>query len=568
MVASATAFATATASIPASTPAGGLTHYYGEGSADYAQGSGQAFAFDYPSSWEVIGGFHEVYTHGPTVMVAVGIGDYDINCGGSLPGAVNCGDPVWTVPDDGVVLVYRLQEWPQGPIAPYPTPEVGPADKWVQIDGRTALFSQGTGRSMSWSLLGTPEIIEVRFGSAVADTAPQQIQAVIDSWQWSAPIPTARPSPITAGSGSATYSWQNVASAQAGVFPFWAPDSNHLIVVTQNANEYDGMELLDRAGNSLATATGLETYPFWLNSSVVEGYEATSMPGYAARFQYHMAPGRSFAVSDPTPASVVLPCCDPISNGEGAIATTRYLPDRVPNLIRPKFVVWQDGVESAEHDGAPVAWDLAGDKLLVIHPTQPEVHGIPDGWLEVLSWPSLTSVFQDDPNNAVSEAGFDPSGRYVSYTYVYPDASNAWHMEIHIVDLNSGTTTRIPLAGDSSEMNVGDYVWNNQGQVLVASNVDMTLSTYLPDGTVVNTTDLAHPTSLQASANGETILTSNWETDNPSDLRVFRNGVSRPVWVPGDWVDSYSLSPDGSQLFVSGNSPSDDDVAGYLADIP
>ena len=555
--ASAAAPSASASASPSATPANGLAHYSGEG-------SGRVFAFDYPSAWSVIGGYHEAYRHGRTLMAAVGIGNYDLGCTGEIQTGVTCVDPTWTVPDDGVVLVYILQDWPEGPIASYPTPVVGPHDQWVDVGGRSALFSQDAAGNMSWALLGTPEVIEARFGSGVTDTAPAQVQDVIASWQWSTPGATPRPTPITTGSGSATYSWQKVASA-ADVYPIWAPDSNHLLIDMQAANEFDHYDLLDRSGNSLATFLGL-TDMFWLNSDVVEGYEDNG-DAYPNDDQYHTVPGRAISVSDPTPQSVSLPCCYPLSNGHGAVALTRYLPEKVEDQPRPRFVVWHDGVQSDEHEGAPIAWDLAGDKLLVIHPTQPDFHDQPAGWMEVLSWPGLTTVYEGDHNDVLGGADFDPTGRYLSYGWGSSDASNASHQGIQILNLATGSRVVIPLL--DAPRSRGGYVWDSQSRLLSMSLDNLTLTTYLPDGTQVDQATFSQPTFLQASANGATLIRSEYQddTDVPSDIEIIRDGGSQPLTLP--FADAGPrLSPDGSQLLVTGYSASDDGTAGYLADIP
>jgi hypothetical protein len=497
-------------------------------------------------------------------MVAVGIGDYDLGCTGEIQTGVTCVDPTWTVPDDGVVLVYILQDWPEGPIAPYPTPVVGPHDQWVDVGGRSALLSQDAAGNMQWSLLGTPEVIEARFGHNVADTAPQLIEAVIASWLWRSPTATPRPTPITTGSGSATYTWQKVASAP-DVYASWAPDSNHLLIDMQAANEFDHYDLLDRSGDSLASFLGL-TDMFWLNSDVVEGYEDNG-DAYPNDDQYHAVPGRSISVSDPTPVSVSLPCCYPVSNGHGAVALTRFLPEKVEDLPRPRFVVWHDGVQSDEHEGSPIAWDLAGDKLLVIHPTQPDIHEQPEGWMEVLSWPGLTTVYAGDPKDVLGGADFDPTGRYLSHEWGYSDASNAWHEEIHIVNLATGSQVVIPLPDYPHAR--GGYVWDSQSRLLSMSLDNLTLTTYLPDGTAVDQATFSQPTFLQASANGATLIRSEYQddTDVPSDIAIIRDGGSQPLTLPFDDAGP-RLSPDGSQLFVTSYSEGDNGAAAYLADIP
>ena len=545
---------------PSSSATAGLVYYSGEG-------SNQGFEFDYPAAWNVISGYHEVVTHGPTVMAAVGNGDFDINCTGSFPGAVQCGDPIWTVPPDGVVLVYHLQDWPQGPVVPYPTPIVGPKDQWVEIDGRSALFSQGTDGTMTWSLLGTPEVIEARYGNAVADVATDQIQAVVDSWRWTVPSATPRPTPITTGSGTATYEWQKVGEAQAGVDPIWAPDSNHVLIDLQAANEFDHLDLLDRAGNSVATATGVNN-PMWLDSDVVVAYEGNSWPTQTVsdRAEYHTVSGRAISASDGTSSSMDLPCCYPMPNGHGAIAITRFVPDNTQDGSWPKTVVWQDGVQSAELDAVPLGWDLAGDKLAVIKPSQPSDRDYV-GQVQVFSWPGLKPLFQGDSKDDY-EGTFDPTGSYLSGTYSYQDAAGEWHMEIHVVDLASGSMATIPLEGDPTKSG-GGFVWNDQGRLLVTTHNE-TLFTYRPDGTLVGQEHLPRIPLVQASADGSMILKSDFDadvSDTPSNYEVLRGGDWQPLTLPFDpsWR-GVQLSPDGSQVFASTNT--DVGVAGYLADIP
>ncbi len=514
----------------------------------------------------MIGGYHAVATHLRTLMVAVGFGNFDLACTGSFPGAISCEDYKWTVPEDGVVLVYRMEEWPQGPIEPYPTPSVeAEDDHWVEIDGRTALFSQAGDGIMRWDMLGTPEVIEARFGSGASNTAPPEIQAVIDSWHWTTPTATPPPTPIVTGTGSDAYSWQKVGATQAGIFPTWAPGSQHVLIDKQAANEYDKYDLLDRAGQSVANWSGL-TDMFWLDSETVEGYE--SVPPFSARDQYHTEAGRSISATDGTITPVDLPCCDPVSNGHGAFAVTRFLPEQVQDLARPVFVVWEDGVASAEHVGLPIAWDLAGDKLVVLHPSEPNYIEY-DGWIEVLNWPALTSAFKDDPSIVISDAYFDPTGKHVWYEYVHPDDLGVWHLEFHVIDIATGSTAKIGLPGDSSKSGVGGAAWNDLDQILVSSEVDQTLSTYTPAGVSVDVAPWTHSMVIQSSANGATVIATRYDNnDDLAGVRILSDGTWHSIDLPLDRIDHISLSPDGTQILVTGYSAADNGPAGYIADIP
>jgi hypothetical protein len=503
-------------------------------------------------------------------MVAIGVGDYDINCTGSLPGAVDCGDPIWTVPDDGIVLAYTLQDWPQGPAVPYPTPSVGTNDKWVEIDGRSALFAPNADGDMSWSLLGTPEVLEARYGRSVASTAPAQIQAVIDSWQWAAPIATPQSTPIVTGSGSAIYTWQKVGEAQAGVFPLWAPDSKHVLIDMQAANEFDQVQLLDSVGASVVSITGV-SQPMWLDSDTAVAYEGDAMGGSTStaddRSQFHTVAGRAISASDGTVTSMDLPCCFAMPNGHGAIAITRFVSahQEDEDVTWPKTVVWHDGVQSAELDAVPLGWDLAGDKLAVIKPTEPSGREYV-GQVQVLSWPGLTPDYESTAKDQY-DATFDPTGRYVTGTYSFQDAADEWHMEIHVVDLTSGAMTTIPVQGDPTKASA-DPVWNQKGQILIADQGPRLL-TYLPDGSQVDAEALSRPIVLQASADGSTIVRYRYDnnSDDAIDFRVLSGGDWGPMTFPfGPTWRGIQLSPDGAQVFSSTNT--DSGVAGYLANIP
>jgi hypothetical protein len=148
---------------------------------------GEGFSFEYPDSWQLISGYQHFGEHGPTVLAAVGIGDFDPGCTVS-ENSVSCSSPRWAVPSDGVVLAYHIRPW-LGPIAPQPTPSLGPHDEWVDVGGRAAVLTR-TDASMTWQLPEAPEFIEARWGSDAASQAPDLIENVVGSWRWEAPDTT------------------------------------------------------------------------------------------------------------------------------------------------------------------------------------------------------------------------------------------------------------------------------------------------------------------------------------------------------------------------------------------
>ena len=148
---------------------------------------GEGFSFDYPSDWQVISGYQHFGEHGPTVLAAVGIGGFDLGCT-TTANSVSCpNSPRWTVPSSGVVLAYHFGSW-LGPIAPQPTPSLGPGDEWVEVGGRSAILSRTEG-SMIWHFPGAPEFIEARWGPDVSDVAPGRVDDVIATWHWASPPP-------------------------------------------------------------------------------------------------------------------------------------------------------------------------------------------------------------------------------------------------------------------------------------------------------------------------------------------------------------------------------------------
>ncbi len=183
LVAPATPSSPPVASAP---PVSLANHFFGDG-----------FSFDYPDEWRQISGFQHVGRHGPSVLAAVGLGDFDLGCTASA-NSVTCGaSPHWTVPNDGVVLAYRFDAW-LGAIHPQPAPVLTTGDQWVEVAGRAAVLSQSA-TSMLWHFPGAPEYIEARWGPGDVEKARTEVTAIIAGWTWSQrpiPTPTAAPSQL------------------------------------------------------------------------------------------------------------------------------------------------------------------------------------------------------------------------------------------------------------------------------------------------------------------------------------------------------------------------------------
>jgi hypothetical protein len=183
--------------------------------------AGDGFSFDYPGHWREISGYLHAGRHGPTVLAAVGVGDFDLGCSAAETNSMTCSaGPRWTVPNDGVVLAYRFDAW-LGSIAPQPTPVLGTGDRWVDVAGRRAVLSE-TGTSMLLHFAGAPEYIEAHWGAAVAEDARAEVEATVAAWVWSR---TPSPAPRAVATETAESAPPSLAAGEF-VLPTRAPNSN------------------------------------------------------------------------------------------------------------------------------------------------------------------------------------------------------------------------------------------------------------------------------------------------------------------------------------------------------
>jgi dipeptidyl aminopeptidase/acylaminoacyl peptidase len=245
----------------------------------------------------------------------------------------------------------------------------------------------------------------------------------------------------------------------------------------------------------------------------------------------------------------------------------RQFPD--PGLFQPTFVVWQDGHASPEHDGDPLGWDAAGDKLVVIHSLQPvdiDPFFDPRGWLEVLSWPGLQTLYANKSKDDIGDAAFDPSGSYVDYSSVTQDASGVWREHVDLINLSTGSVATISIAGDATGV-VGGYVWNAQSQIVTYSDAAPFVSTYDAAGNRVSEQKVAPKINFQASADGSTLVGFGVDlnTGYSTGAIAYRDGSSAPLQPPGD-LRSFSVSPDGKHILISVGSPTGGTT--YIADVP
>lgn len=146
---------------------------------------GQGFRFDYPAAWRVISDMETCGLHGNFVWAAVGIGDFDlVRKETSYPDgsrSISCGPVKWTLPDGGVVLAY--QDWALPRLVEPAGLELAPGDRWMSIDGRSALLSE-TSATMTWHFDQSFDWIEVRMSPGTAAANRDVVSRVLASWRW------------------------------------------------------------------------------------------------------------------------------------------------------------------------------------------------------------------------------------------------------------------------------------------------------------------------------------------------------------------------------------------------
>ena len=145
---------------------------------------GHGFRFAYPVEWSVIGTYHHVEVHGPTLFVSMGNGEFDLGCSEFTDADGNlhatCHEQQWTVPTAGVVVVFYRWSWLGHPLS---VPTAGPGDTMTSVDGRAAVLTE-TAATMTWHLEGAPDVIEVRFGAKASALVRGQVRRLIASWAW------------------------------------------------------------------------------------------------------------------------------------------------------------------------------------------------------------------------------------------------------------------------------------------------------------------------------------------------------------------------------------------------
>jgi hypothetical protein len=236
---------------------------------------------------------------------------------------------------------------------------------------------------------------------------------------------------------------------------------------------------------------------------------------------------------------------DGLGNGHGAIAfsNTGERDDSCGARVCPTFRIWTVDSTSATLRGQPIAWSPLGDRLAVIHPRFAATNtplgigaGVAGlrGWLEVLAWPSLETIYKDVRlETDAAELAFASSGRYL---IVQP-------YDREILDVEEDRLRSLHGYGDCAWDAIERLICAN-GADVVAIDPDLQLLERWPDAAGV---------SIDAAPNGQLVVIAHYSDggSRPGSVTLLSANALTTIDVPEAYAgwQLYPLpGPDGQSL--------------------
>jgi hypothetical protein len=335
----------------------------------------------------------------------------------------------------------------------------------------------------------------------------------------------------------------------------WSPDSNHLLVslsskvIETGVDPIYGFEVRDRHGSLVQKVLGQDPAG-WLDETHILAFQGLGdsfdEPGYSKNAHASIL---AIDGSPPTPVDIAYGDGQLLS-GHGEVALPRFLGHPAPNVSKYEFRVWSPAGTSAVHSGYPFAWSPDGTKLAIWHGFEP-TRG-PAGWLEVVSWPGLETLYEDEPHQTIGNASFDPSSAHIAFersadeTDVYPPN----YLRIAALDGEPPVDLppNPPQTGISS-LWVGEMLHT----IAFGSNVEQVWDT---KGELIDERAPVAPFA-SSSRDGSTVVY--WNVGEPSgssdSFFVVRDGLQATYDVPSShhYISGDGLSPDGRSIYVAGD---------------
>jgi hypothetical protein len=317
----------------------------------------------------------------------------------------------------------------------------------------------------------------------------------------------------------------------------WSPGIRHLLV-SDERNWPDPASSLHvvTASGDVITSIDDAAHGLWIDANRFFAYRRSTLPEVRS-----LGMARAFlgSLSSGEVVELEAPFGDTLSNGLGAVALAGFR-EPVGDIEQLEYVVWSGDDISEPRPGYSVAWSLLGDMMAVLHPIT-RTRGI-DGWLEVVSWPELEPVFEDESRTVIGEVWFDPAGEYVAF----PTFTDEHPIEyfIHVVDLASSEVVQIPIDGHTG------FQWNAASEI-VALSARNSIDRYFPAGELIASEPVEAFTIIKSSADGSTLVL--YEGEETVTLAVGQVGALANFPLPdGVFVGDIRvrLSPDGDHLAI------------------
>ncbi len=271
------------------------------------------------------------------------------------------------------------------------------------------------------------------------------------------------------------------------------------------------------------------------------------------------APGFLGSIASGELVEIEAPFGSALSNGHGAVALARLSEPSGGGGARPDYIIWNGGDKASEPNaGSPNVWSSTGEMLAVLHPVN-RAHSS-EGWVEVVSWPNLDSVFEDGSRTVANEAWFDPTGDHVAFTSVTGEGTGPFEYFINVVDLTSLDTVRIPIDDHT------DFRWNSSGEIVALSGHE-SIDTYSPGGELINSEAVERFWIIEASNDSSTLVF--YEGEDDLTISIGTLGALVDVELPEGLLSGVELSPTGNRVAVLMANPqsTNDNQVLYLRDL-
>ncbi len=405
----------------------------------------------------------------------------------------NGGDFVVGAPDGAVAASYfRPEEGPPGALTVFGPAGISSVDLPGTIDPLPLTVASGTGA------------IFVSVDSSAGETAFELAPSTPGPPPTSSPPPTSPPA-TTIGPWTVLTTGTNLQGA-------YSPDGAYLLVTDLhpfNGTSETTSVTLFKGTQVVRTLPEGDAVGAWIDSS-----------SFLVLLEPEVFVGRVDSdVLTPVDVPDIYQSMPILGSGHGQVAYVSAASVSDPNDPQGwQSRIWDGTAVSDPLPGIASFWSRDGTRLGIWHYAEGRIPDL-SGWIEIVSWPSLTPIFTDRNARAVPYGeGFDPSGRYFSYLST---------QGAQVVDLDAGTTTTVGPALSQIGYTVA---WDSASHLLIAEGG--TVVTYTASGAHLSDRTGAG-NRVVASPDG-TVVASYFRRDgSPGALTILEPAGIASVDIPG-----------------------------------